>query len=122
MKTIPDGLLDEMVERLVEEFDPEQVILFGSHAWGDPNEDSDIDLMVVLPLDETSPRDWMRRAIRCLRTVDVPNDVIVTTAARYEGYAHLRASLEHKVKNEGIVLYGPDADRVRRRVVREGRA
>ena len=58
---------------------PEQVILFGSHVWGDPNDDSDIDLMVVLPPDETSPRDWMRHAIQCLRTVDVPNDVIVTT-------------------------------------------
>ena len=37
------------MRRLAAEFDPEQIILFGSHAWGTPTEDSDIDLLVIVP-------------------------------------------------------------------------
>lgn len=35
VKTIPSGLLNEAVERLKAEFQPEQIFLFGSHAWAD---------------------------------------------------------------------------------------
>ena len=47
MKTIQPGLLEEAVERLKKEFQPEEIYLFGSHAWGTPSEDSDVDLMVI---------------------------------------------------------------------------
>ncbi len=45
MKAVSHELLAEMTRRLVAEFQPEQIILFGSHAWGTPNEDSDVDLL-----------------------------------------------------------------------------
>jgi uncharacterized protein len=48
MRPISDNLLDEMTQKLVREFQPEQVILFGSHAWGTPDRSSDIDLMVIV--------------------------------------------------------------------------
>ena len=47
MNTIQSDLLNETVERLKTEFQPEEIYLFGSHAWGTPNEDSDVDLMVL---------------------------------------------------------------------------
>ena len=42
MKAIPPSLLQEAVERLKAEFQPEAIYLFGSHAWGAPTEDSDV--------------------------------------------------------------------------------
>ncbi len=48
MQTLEQSILDEMVRRLVAEFQPEKIILFGSHAWGEPTEDSDIDLFVIV--------------------------------------------------------------------------
>lgn len=52
MVTSPEAVLEvklpEMVRRIVERFDPERIILFGSHARGEATEDSDVDLMVVL--------------------------------------------------------------------------
>ncbi|MBI3370790.1 MAG: nucleotidyltransferase domain-containing protein [Betaproteobacteria bacterium] len=48
MKTIPSELLEQAVERLKAEFQPEQIFLFGSHAWGTPHDDSDVDLMVIV--------------------------------------------------------------------------
>ncbi len=42
---------------LVEQFQPEQVILFGSYAYGQPNEHSDVDLLVVKPIVKSRLKD-----------------------------------------------------------------
>lgn len=38
-------------QKIVEQFQPEQIILFGSYAYGQPNQDSDVDLLVILPFE-----------------------------------------------------------------------
>lgn len=43
MKTISPMIRKEVIRRLVDEFQPETIYLFGSHAWGKPNEDSDME-------------------------------------------------------------------------------
>jgi predicted nucleotidyltransferase len=39
---------------LVEQFHPDQVILFGSYACGNPNKDSDVDLLVIKKMEKSS--------------------------------------------------------------------
>jgi predicted nucleotidyltransferase len=41
----------DLSERIVREFQPERIILFGSYAYGQPRPDSDVDLLVVLPFE-----------------------------------------------------------------------
>ncbi len=41
---------------IVREFSPLQIILFGSYAYGTPSEDSDVDLLVIMPVDESNTR------------------------------------------------------------------
>ena len=48
MKVLDPKLLETVTERLVTEFQPEQIWLYGSHAWGNPHDDSDVDLFVVV--------------------------------------------------------------------------
>ena len=43
-----DQLILEITNRLVKEFNPEKIFLFGSHAWGIPNKDSDLDLLIIV--------------------------------------------------------------------------
>ena len=50
-KMIDAALIDEIVSRIVANFDPEEIILFGSHARGDARSDSDLDLLVILETD-----------------------------------------------------------------------
>ncbi len=50
MPQVTDDLLDQMIQAIVTEVDPEQVILFGSRARGDAREDSDVDLARTLLL------------------------------------------------------------------------
>lgn len=45
---IPEAFLDKIVRRLVEGLRPEQIILFGSYAYGEPTQASDLDLMIII--------------------------------------------------------------------------
>ncbi len=51
---IVERKLRELTEKIVEEFKPEKVILFGSWAWGVPGPDSDVDLLVVKATDRST--------------------------------------------------------------------
>jgi len=106
MQAIETDVLDEMVRRLVAEFHPEKIILFGSRAWGTPDEDSDVDLFVIVPESDEHPIRRMQRAHHCLGNIPVPTDILVKTRAEAEHYRRVRASLEYKVFTEGKVLYG----------------
>ena len=106
MKTPDDGLIQTATQRLVAEFQPEQIWLFGSHAWGVPTEDSDVDLMVIVPHSEERSIQRMQRAHRCLRGIGFAKDVLVPTRAQVDRYKHLRASLFHQVLAKGRKLYG----------------
>ena len=106
MKTLDENLLETATQRLVAEFQPEQIWLFGSHAWGDPHDNSDVDLFVVLRDSDETPIRRAQRAHRCLRGLRMPKDVIVPTRAQVDRYKHLRASLFHQVLHQGRKLYG----------------
>ena len=105
VKEIPAGLLEEVTARLVEEFDPEAVYLFGSHAWGEPNEDSDLDLFVILSESNLSPAKRGQRAHLSLWGVHAPVDVLVRTRREAERYRAVHASLAAQIFEEGRLLY-----------------
>jgi len=52
------SLLRKIVEVLVAEYQPERIILFGSHAYGEPNRASDIDLLILKETDKSFPKRW----------------------------------------------------------------
>ena len=98
--------LDIAVERLVAEFKPEQIWLFGSYAWGEPTPDSDLDFLVVVPESEAHPLDRMQRAHRCLRGVRTPIDVLVPTKEEFSRVRDVRPSLTYKIVREGRLVHG----------------
>ena len=106
VKTIQPDLLEKAVERLKSEFQPEQIWLFGSHAWGTPTEDSDVDLMVIVPASNERRIRRDQRAQKCLGRLAFAADVLVRTRGEVDRYKHLRASLFHQVLNQGQKLYG----------------
>lgn len=106
MKVLPPGLLDDAVGRLKQEFQPEAIYLFGSHAWGQPNEDSDVDLLVVVRQSSERATERMRRAHRCLANLGVSKDVVVQTRAEFDRYRHLPVSLQYQILQRGRKLYG----------------
>jgi predicted nucleotidyltransferase len=99
-------LLEEIVQRLVKEFDPERIILFGSYAWGTPSQDSDVDLLVVVPDSALSTAQRAARAHRALRGIGIPKDILVRTREEMERYRLVPASLEAEILDRGRPLYG----------------
>jgi predicted nucleotidyltransferase len=106
MKTLDQRLLDTATRRLVAEFQPEQVWLYGSHAWGQPHADSDVDLLVVVPHSDESPIRRSQRAHRCLRGLRMPKDVLVETRQEVDRVRDLTTSLENTILTRGRRLYG----------------
>ena len=108
MVPVTDNLLDQMVQAIVAEVDPEQVILFGSRARGDAREDSDVDLVVVEaePFGpERSRRQELVRLYHALVEFPISIDILVYSLADVD---YWRDSLNHvlaRALREGKVLY-----------------
>ncbi len=101
----PQERLAEAVRRLVDLFQPERVYLFGSQARSDANEDSDYDLMVVVPFSAEPRYRRAQRAGAALSAVDLPLDVLVLTHEEFEWQASVIASLPSTILREGRLLY-----------------
>ena len=102
---LTEELLGEIVRRIVEGAHPERIILFGSHAYGTPRRDSDVDLIVV-KRDVVSKRRESVRIRRLLRGILLPFDIIVIRPEELEFYAdNWINSVFAEAKRRGTVLY-----------------
>jgi len=93
----------ELSERIAREFHPEKIILFGSHAYGAPREDSDVDLLVILPF-EGKPLDM---SLEILERTD-PRFPVDLLARRPDDSARRYAEFDPLIRDafdHGIVLY-----------------
>jgi uncharacterized protein len=96
--------IDEMVHRLVERFNPDQIILFGSHARGTARPDSDVDLLVVMPV--TGSKREKQIELRCaLHDIHIAKDIIVATPEEVERRRNIVGTLVRIALREGKVLY-----------------
>ncbi len=102
-----EAIIDAAVQRLVTEFRPEQIWLFGSHAWGEPIADSDLDLVVVVSASDESALRRAQRAQMTIYGLPLAMDIMVPTLSEFERFRDVRTSLSHKIVTEGRLLYGP---------------
>lgn len=97
-------LITEMVRRIVSVCDPERIILFGSHARGVAGPDSDVDFLVVKPLN--GDRRHVRLAIRrALSGMGLSKDIVVVTPEEVERYGPFPGTIIRVALREGKVLY-----------------
>ena len=93
-----------MVQRIVKKFHPERIILFGSQARGDAGPDSDVDLLVVMPV-EGSVFEKELEIDKVLWSIPVSVDVIVTTPEEFAWRKDVVGTIEWPATHEGKVLY-----------------
>jgi uncharacterized protein len=99
-------VINRIVEIIKDNFNPEKIILFGSYAYGIPNENSDIDLLVIV---KTSPQPRYKRAGEIRKYIfgltDIPKDILVYTESEVEEWKNVQQSFITSIFNHGVVMY-----------------
>ena len=101
---IGTDIMQEIVDRLVERFHPEKIILFGSYATGDADEGSDVDLLIVA---ETGlpPGERFAAASRALADFPAAFDVFLKTPDEYRRRRHVVNHIVYFADKYGKVVY-----------------
>ena len=97
-------ILVEITRRITTRFDPERVILFGSLARGTANENSDADLLIVMPVAGSKRRQALDIDL-ALEGIPIPTDVIVVTPAEVEKYRDCPGTIIREALREGRTLH-----------------
>ena len=91
------------ITRIARQFKPDKIILFGSHAYGQPKSGSDIDLLVVMPdIDSTIQK---ASEIRLALPADIPIDVVVRTPEQINKRLKMNDFFIREIMEKGRVLY-----------------
>ena len=98
------GAINAVVKRIVEQFDPERIILFGSYAYGQPTPDSDVDLLVVLQTD-ARPRAKQLEIVRALSPHPFGMDILVRTPVQLKKRIAMGDYFLRDITTRGQVLY-----------------
>lgn len=111
MVSVSEELIDKMARRIVAEVDPQRIVLFGSWARGEANEQSDVDFLVV----EREPFDGNRsrhqeavRIWQCLSEFRVPKDILVYSVTEVDQWRDSSYHVVGRALREGKVLYESD--------------
>ncbi|MEW6377967.1 MAG: nucleotidyltransferase domain-containing protein [bacterium] len=96
--------IDEITNKIVENFHPQKIILFGSYAYGTPTEESDLDLLIIK--DSDLPARLQNHMVRKLLADSlIPVDVIVKTPHEFEVYKDIIGTVIYPAHKFGKVLY-----------------
>lgn len=97
-------IVKRLTELLIKAAKPNRIIMFGSQARGEAGEDSDFDVMVVE--DAVSDRvGEMVRLNRLLRSLDIPVDLLVVSAEKFNYWCDTPGNVYFEAASEGEVLY-----------------
>ncbi len=97
------ALIRNICNRIAKEFKPEKIILFGSHAYGKPTLESDLDLLVVMPF-EGSPLSQSVKISRQLSLM-IPLDLIVRTPEQVQERLAMEDFFIREIVEQGKVMY-----------------
>ncbi len=103
-----EATVDRMVRRIIRRFHPDKVILFGSRASGKASPDSDVDLLVVMPV-AGSVLDKVVE-IRCaLAGIRMSKDILVVTPDSFRTRSDIVGTVAYEASRRGRVLYARGA-------------
>ena len=95
--------INRYVKRLAQEINPRKIVLFGSYAYGHPQPDSDVDLLVIMDTRKRAVYEAAR--IQCAVPAPFPVDILVRTPGQVRRRVALGDSFIREVTSQGRVLY-----------------
>jgi len=101
--TMPDEII-KIKDIIIDTVPAERVYLFGSYAYGTPNEDSDYDFYVVIPDDGMRPIEAIQDIYCSMRGIKKPVDILAGTTEVFDRRSN-DPTIERVIAREGVVLY-----------------
>lgn len=102
---IKKQVINSIKNTLVDVYDPLQIYLFGSYAWGTPTNDSDLDLLIVVSRSKKQSYERAVKGYHALREMTISKDILVFTKKEFDQCAADVTTLCYKTKHEGKLLY-----------------
>lgn len=97
--------IEEVKKRLIKVYQPLEIYIFGSYAWGTPNEDSDLDLAIIVDRCFPNKYEMLVEGHKALIGLKLPKDLFLYTKDEFEEYSEDSTRLTHKIKYEGKKIY-----------------
>lgn len=98
-------MIEEVKKRLVKTYNPLEIYVFGSHAWGSPDEDSDLDLLVVVEKFDKDRYHALVKGHKALIGLKLSKDILVYTKEEFDLDSHDVTALGYKIKRKGKQIY-----------------
>ena len=103
---ITEAQIQAIVARIVEGYEPDRIILFGSYAYGEPTAESDLDLLIIKRDAEAKRAERSIAVWKHLWSENLPPvDILIRTPAELEKAADIAYSVETIALRQGRVLY-----------------
>lgn len=95
--------LKVVAKEIAKKYRPERIYLFGSFAWGKPNKDSDVDLLIV----KKTKKNFFQRNLEVRKIIDgvIPVDILVRTPREVEKRLNLGDFFYQDIVEKGKCLY-----------------
>ncbi len=110
MEKITGRTISSFARKVAKQFNPKKIILFGSYAYGKPTEDSDVDILIVMPFKGRNPEKateiWMATKPK------FPIDIMVRKPAELEKRLKMGDFFLRDIVEKGKVLYEAAHSRV----------
>jgi predicted nucleotidyltransferase len=97
-------VIQGIVQTIVAGYAPQKVILFGSYAYGEPDEDSDLDFLVIMNT-TLPPLERYVRLHQSIGSLDIPVDIFVLTPEEFEETRDVIGGLAYAPAKYGQVVY-----------------
>jgi len=103
----PNQEIQNIAEIIAQAVPAEQIYLFGSYAYGQPNVNSDYDFFLVIPDGAMRPIEAMQKAHRAIypMRLNMAVDILATTRSKFIAMRNAINSVEKEVYHKGILLF-----------------
>ncbi len=101
---ITQNQISQAIDKLIQKFHPQKIILFGSHARGIADDKSDVDLLIISPF-EGKRRKVLVEMDRSLRGIGFALDLILLTPDEFERDREIPGTIARPAAREGKILY-----------------
>jgi predicted nucleotidyltransferase len=106
MRKVSSQKIKKVTEKIVKEYKPEKIILFGSHAWGKPHPDSDVDLFIVKKSKKRQIDRMRELRMKLIGNNFPPMDLLIYTPGELSKRLAIGDFFVREIIEKGQVLYG----------------